>query len=197
LDRALRSEIEVVGAQADDFASQVLERMLEQQQLARRVHVRALPAPRVERVADLDAMRWNRDVVIARGADDRSGLQLAHRPGEPVTGFQTLMREFNELARLLGTRDVRIPELPQTTVARRRDQLVVVVHRKRFEADAATFERYGSGLFHAVTLKEQEGASVNESATCLRGRPFLDRRVRRRYLRRTNRRAVVIRTKSV
>src|SRR5690606_27265538 len=60
-----------------------------------------------------------------------------------------------------------------------------------------TFERYGSGLFHAVTLKEQEGASVNESATCLRGRPFLDRRVRRRYLRRTNRRAVVIRTKSV
>ena len=39
LDRALRREVEVVGAQADDLAAERLERVPEQQQLARSVDV--------------------------------------------------------------------------------------------------------------------------------------------------------------
>ena len=38
-DRLLRSEVEVVGAQSDHRAAERVERVLEQQQLARRVDV--------------------------------------------------------------------------------------------------------------------------------------------------------------
>ena len=44
LDRPLRREVEVVGAQADDPAAERVERVAEQQQLARGVDVAALPA---------------------------------------------------------------------------------------------------------------------------------------------------------
>src|SRR5689334_3510007 len=69
-DGALRPEVEVVGAQADDGAAESFERVLEQDQLARRVDVRALAALRVPRPADLDAIDRGHDVVITRRADD-------------------------------------------------------------------------------------------------------------------------------
>src|SRR6267143_470978 len=79
-DRALRTEIEVVGAQAHNLAAQRLEGVREKQQLAGRVHVRALAALRVPGVADLDAVGGRDDVVITGAADDLAALQLAHRP---------------------------------------------------------------------------------------------------------------------
>src|SRR5438270_7761684 len=55
-DRALRPEVEPVGAKADDLAAERVERVLEQQELARGVDVRALIRLRVPRVADFDAI---------------------------------------------------------------------------------------------------------------------------------------------
>src|SRR5262245_51704287 len=46
-DRPLRPEIEVVRAQSDDLAAERVERVTEQDQLARRVEARTLPAARV------------------------------------------------------------------------------------------------------------------------------------------------------
>src|SRR5256885_8979792 len=46
-DRALRCDVEAVGAEPDDGAAESLESMRQEQQLARRVHVRSLPARRV------------------------------------------------------------------------------------------------------------------------------------------------------
>src|SRR6185503_2031756 len=70
LDGALGAEVEVVRAQADDPAAEGLERVREEQELAGRVDVGPLPALRVPRVADLDAVDRGHDVVIARRADD-------------------------------------------------------------------------------------------------------------------------------
>src|SRR5690242_1819162 len=56
LDGALRAEVEVVRAQPDDPAPEGLERVAEQEQLARRVELAALKPRGVERVADLDAV---------------------------------------------------------------------------------------------------------------------------------------------
>src|SRR5688572_19505650 len=65
LDGALRAEIEVVGAQANDLAVQFLESVLEEQELAGAVHVRTLAARRVPGVAYFHAVGGRNDVVIA------------------------------------------------------------------------------------------------------------------------------------
>src|SRR6266704_4943939 len=70
LDRALRAKIEIVGPQAHHRASQRVEGVAEQQELAGRVDVRALAALRVPRVTDLHAVHRGQDVVVARRADD-------------------------------------------------------------------------------------------------------------------------------
>src|SRR5262245_42969680 len=64
LDRALGAEVEVVGAQADHLAAHFFEAVLEQQELAGGVHVRALHALRVLGVADLDPVGGRDDVVV-------------------------------------------------------------------------------------------------------------------------------------
>src|SRR5476651_1688491 len=69
-DRALRAEVEVVRAEANDLAAERLERVREQEPLARRVDVRPLTAGGVPRVPDLHAIDRRHDVVIARRADD-------------------------------------------------------------------------------------------------------------------------------
>src|SRR5438067_9798880 len=61
LDRALRGEIEIVGAQADDLAAERVERVAEEEQLAHAVEVRLLPASCVPRVADLDPLGFSYD----------------------------------------------------------------------------------------------------------------------------------------
>src|SRR5205085_8473843 len=83
-DGALRSEVEVIGAQSDDLARELLERMTEEQQLARRVDMAFLPALRVPRVADLDALGILDDVVVAGAADDGATRELAHDEGQHV-----------------------------------------------------------------------------------------------------------------
>src|SRR5512134_1233851 len=70
LDRALRREVELVGAKADDLAANRFECVREEQQLAARVDVTALGALRVPRVADLDAVDVGGDIVEARAADE-------------------------------------------------------------------------------------------------------------------------------
>ena len=80
LDRPLGREVEVVGAQADDRAFERLECVREQEQLARRVHVRSLKSRRVPRPADLHAIDRRHDVVVARAADDLAARQRRARP---------------------------------------------------------------------------------------------------------------------
>src|SRR6185436_15810126 len=84
LDRALRAEIEIVGAQADHLAAQLLESVGEKEELACGIDVRALAARGVPGVADLDTVGDGQDVVVAGAADDLAALQVAHRPGAHV-----------------------------------------------------------------------------------------------------------------
>ena len=69
-DRALGSEIEIVGTESDHLAAERIERVLEEQQLARGVDVAALPPSGVPGPADLDAIDLRNDIVIPRRADD-------------------------------------------------------------------------------------------------------------------------------
>src|SRR4051794_34197762 len=55
-DRLLRREVEVVGAKSNHFASERLERVRQQQDLARGIHVTPVPACRVPRVSDLNSV---------------------------------------------------------------------------------------------------------------------------------------------
>src|SRR4051812_46077875 len=64
LDGALRTEIEIVRAQADHLTAQRVERVAQQQELAGRVDVGALAAATVPGVADFHAVDRRRAVVI-------------------------------------------------------------------------------------------------------------------------------------
>src|SRR4051812_16067800 len=67
-DRALRPDIEVVRAEPNDLASHRVEGVLQQEQLARRVHIAAPAALRIPRIADLDAVDGREYVVVARAS---------------------------------------------------------------------------------------------------------------------------------
>src|SRR5467141_1504977 len=111
-DRALRRQIEIVGAQAHDLAAQFLEGVREKQQLASGIDVAALPALRVPGVADLDAVGGRDDVVITGAADNLAALQLAHGPRQHVAVPLPLQRFFDIDAGLLGPGHGSEPELP-------------------------------------------------------------------------------------
>src|SRR5438445_3033493 len=66
LDRALRAEIEIIGAEAHDVASERVEGAAEEQQLAGRIDVRALAAARVPGVPDLHPIERGSGIVSAR-----------------------------------------------------------------------------------------------------------------------------------
>src|SRR4051794_35926727 len=89
-DRALRAEIEVVGAQADHFAPEFLERVRQEQEFAGGVDVAALRALRVPGIPDLPAIEGRDDVVVARGAEDRAGGETADGPRKHVAATLTL-----------------------------------------------------------------------------------------------------------
>ena len=148
LDRALRLEIEVVGAQADDPTAERIERVAEQQPLADRVDAAALPALAVPRVADLDAVDGLHDVVVARAADDGAARQLAHRPRQHVAAVLARERVGDVDLHLLGLRHRREPELPELSVRCRCGQRVAVRRGERLEPDAMALERHGSRLLH-------------------------------------------------
>src|SRR5262245_50208969 len=126
LDSALRAEVEVVGAQADHAAVQLLESVGEEKQLARGVHVGALAALRVPGIANLDAVGGGDDVVVARAADDLAALQLAHRPGQHVAFLLALQRRLDVAARLAGRRDGGEEELPELAVGGRGVEVLLV-----------------------------------------------------------------------
>src|SRR2546421_12809971 len=86
-DRALRVEVEVVRAQADHLAVERVERVAEQQQLARGVDVALLPALRVPGPANLDAARLLDDVVAARAVDELAARELAHHKPQHAAGL--------------------------------------------------------------------------------------------------------------
>src|SRR6266480_104306 len=117
-DRALRGQIEIVGAQAHDPAAQFLEGVREKQQLAGGIDVAALPALRVPGVADLDTIGGRDDVVITSAADQRAAFQLAHGPGQHVAVPLSLQRFFDIDAGVPGLGHGGEPQFPQSSVGR-------------------------------------------------------------------------------
>src|SRR6185436_11746577 len=139
LDRALRREVELVGAKADDLAAELLEGMREQQQLAARVDVAALPALRVPRVADLDAVDVGDDVVETRAADDRTRRDIAHGPRQHAAFALPRERGLDIGLRFGRRRHGREPELPQRAVGCGSRELAFVLHAERLEPHAVAF----------------------------------------------------------
>src|SRR5438445_13816069 len=92
LDRPLRPKIEVVRPQAHHLATERVEGVAEQQQLAGCVDVRALAALRVPRVPDLHAIDRGSDIVIAGRADDEAASEGPYRPGVHVSLSLTSLR---------------------------------------------------------------------------------------------------------
>src|SRR5437016_10161472 len=139
-DRALRGQVEIVGAQAHDLAAQCLEGVREKQQLAGAIDVAALPALRVPGVADLDAIGGRDDVVITSAADNLAAHQLAHRPRQHVAGPLPLQRFFDIDAGLRGRGHGGEPQFPQSSVGRCACQLFFVEMGKRLELDPVTLQ---------------------------------------------------------
>src|SRR2546428_6041829 len=125
-DRALRGQVEIVGAQAHDLAAQCLEGVREKQQLAGAIDVAALPALRVPGVADLDAIGGRDDVVITSAADNLATLQLPHRPRQHFAGPLPLHPFFDLNAGLRGRGHGGEPQFPQSSVGRCACQLFFV-----------------------------------------------------------------------
>src|SRR5260221_4151175 len=114
LDRALRTKVEVVGPEADDSAPERVERVGEQEPLARRVDAGPLMALRIPRVSDLHAIDAGDDVVIARGADDDAGVRhVAHDPRQHLAVLLSLQRIANVSPHALGMGYAGEPQVPQ------------------------------------------------------------------------------------
>ena len=152
-DGTLRSKVETVGAQSHHLAAKRVERMLEQQQLARGVDVRALPALRVPRVADLHAIDARNDVVIASRADDLPARQVAHRPREHESGALTLQRVGDVRVHSIRRRRRDEPELPEPSVGNGDFQRVAVRVRERLQPYAAPFENDRRWCDHAQRIR--------------------------------------------
>src|SRR6266436_7542730 len=148
-DGALRSKIEVVRAEPDDLATERVESVAQEQELAGRVHVRALAALAVPRVPDFHAIDRRGDVVIARRPDDRPARHVTHDPGQHVPVALALQRLGDVRLHPLGWRDRDVPELPQAAVTCRRGQRFTVLFGQRLEPNAVTFEHQRSGRDHA------------------------------------------------
>src|SRR4030095_7489523 len=91
-DRTLRSEIEIIRAQPNHLAAELVERVREQQQLAAGIDVRAPDALAVPRPADLDSIDNCDDVVIARRADDLTAREISDDPRQHVARALPLER---------------------------------------------------------------------------------------------------------
>src|SRR5687767_5920055 len=115
--------------------------MLEEQELAGGVHVAALPASRVPRVADLDAVDLCDDVVIARGTDHRSGGELADGPRQHAALLLAFARGRDVGEHLVGSGHAGVPELPETAVEGGGGEVLRVLESEWLEADAVTLQR--------------------------------------------------------
>src|ERR1700730_3628197 len=91
-DRFLGGEVEVVGPQTDDFTAERLERVREQEELARTIDVASLPFRSVPRVADFDAVDLAYDIVIARSTGDSVAREISHHPWKHLPRFLARQR---------------------------------------------------------------------------------------------------------
>src|SRR6185369_421948 len=150
LDRALRGEIEIVGAQAHDPAADFFKSMRKKQELASRVDVAALEALAVPRVADLDAVRRGDDVVISGAACDLPGGGLPDHPGEHVAVLLSLQRGVDVFRGLPRRGHRGEPELPELAVLRSFGKTLFMLSGQRLEAHPVAFERRGLRRNHAA-----------------------------------------------
>src|SRR5687768_13246467 len=91
-DGTLRLEVEVIGAQSNHAATNRIECVRKQQQLACGVDAGSLPAIGIPGVTDLDAVRGGNDVVITRAPRNGVRGELAYRPREHMASAQPFMR---------------------------------------------------------------------------------------------------------
>src|ERR1051325_7120738 len=111
-DRALRPEIEVVGAQPYDRAFQGFECVAEEEKLARGIDVAALATPCIPGIADLDAVRSGDDIVIT-GAAHHFSRRQTHHPGQHVSSLLSFERGVDVRSGLAGRWNAGEPKLPQ------------------------------------------------------------------------------------
>ncbi len=123
---------------------------VEQEQLARRVHVRALKSRRVPRPTNLHAIDRRDDVVVARAADDPAARRVAHGPRQHVAVALAGERVVDVRGNLVGRGDRRVPDLPQISVGRRGGQTRTMVLRERLETNAVAFEDDWAGMDHVA-----------------------------------------------
>src|SRR6476660_4100305 len=152
LDGALRAEVEVVRAQPDDPAPDGLERVTEEEQLARRIEMAALKPRRVEGVADLDTVHGGHAVVVARGPDDFSTRQIAHDPWQHVPRALPLERGGDVGGRLVLRGYRGIPQLPELAGRGGVGDVPLVGSSERLEADAVSLECGGFECDHSAKL---------------------------------------------
>src|SRR6185312_2720326 len=115
-DRLLRAEIEVVRPQAHHLATECLERVREEHQLARSVDVRPLPTPRIPGVADLDAIDLRHDIVISGAADDLARYEVADHPGKHVARLVAAQSRGHVRLCLMRLRHDGEPQLPKLAI---------------------------------------------------------------------------------
>src|ERR1041384_2066726 len=152
LDRALRREVEIVGAQPHHPAFQRFESMGKKQKLARGVDMASLNALRVPGVAYLDAVGRGDDVVIA-GASHDPARRLPDHPGEHVAVVLSLERSLDVFRGLAGRRHRGEPQLPEPAVGGGLGQTLLMLSRQRLEAHSVPFEHDGFRRDHAAPLR--------------------------------------------
>src|SRR5436190_6919346 len=160
LDRALAREVEIVGAPADEFRAQRLEGVRHEEQLGACVDVRALAAPGVPRVADLEPLDRGDDVVVARRADHVAGARVEDGKRQAVTFGEALQRALDVAARVVGVGDAGDADPPQLAVGGGALQPLDVLQAERLEPDAVVGQR-----------DRQDGQHARlESSRCRRSR---------------------------
>src|SRR5487761_869007 len=151
-DRFLRAKIKIIRTQAHHLAAELVERMLEQNELAGGVHVASLPALRIPGVADLDPIDRGDDIVIPRAADYRARFDVAYDPRKHVAILQATQSGGDIGLGLFGRRHRREPQLPERTVGSRLLQLRHMGLAHRLEPDGAPLEDDRNGIDHPSLL---------------------------------------------
>ena len=140
-DCALRAEVEVIGTQSDDPATERNERVRQQQQFAGGIDAGFLPSLCIPCVTNLNAIDGGQDVVITRASRNRVCGELANCPSQHMTGALPFERGVDVAVRIrrLGYRCE--PKSPQLSVGCRSRQSCLVLVTQWLEPDAETLKR--------------------------------------------------------
>src|SRR5205807_728576 len=95
------------------------------------------------------------DVVVARAAYDGVALQVAHGPRQHLAAFLAFQGVFYVFPRAVRIGHGSEEQLPEPAVRRRLLQALLVVLRKRLQADAMAFERLSTNLDHPRRQRPQ------------------------------------------